>query len=473
MMPGAYLRQGPKNWQVVQQLDGGGADIALEGIKVDNPDDGGGSVFARAVYEETGIPATGWQRADDGPAIPAADLRLAGDGACAAWNVTLRDVPAGGLYRIETCLKPHSNPNIEWAAHGDMIHHVGVGDVYVIAGQSNAAGYGKDFIFDPPEPGVHLLRNSGAWDMASHPLNDPTRTAHEANSEGANPGHSPYLAFARRIKKSLGYPIGLIQAALGGSPLSAWSPDESGELYRNMMEIVAGTRGAIKGILWYQGCSDADPERAPTYLGRFAAMAAHMRRDLKDPRLPILTFQLNRYTYTSAEATSDDGWSAVREAQRMAARQIDNVFVVPTIDAGLSDAIHISAAGNMALGERLAACALKRIYGKPYGFEAPDIASATRTPDGGAALEFAPVLDRIYAFDACAAALPFEASDSNGRLSLTGYEVDGARVTLRFDRALGDGAHISYAAGANPQGVPAIDMATHAPILAFHRVPIA
>lgn len=43
----------------------------------------------------------------------------------------------------------------------DTIHHIGVGDLYVIAGQSNAAGYGKDSIYNPSEIEVHLLRNRG------------------------------------------------------------------------------------------------------------------------------------------------------------------------------------------------------------------------------------------------------------------------------------------------------------------------
>lgn len=42
----------------------------------------------------------------------------------------------GGLYRIETCMNhAETNGAIEWATRGDMIHHVGVGDLYVIAGQ--------------------------------------------------------------------------------------------------------------------------------------------------------------------------------------------------------------------------------------------------------------------------------------------------------------------------------------------------
>jgi len=56
------------------------------------------------------------------------------------------------------------------STRGDMIHNIGVGDVFVVAGQSNAAGRAKNPVEDAPELGVHLLRDSGVWDLATHPL---------------------------------------------------------------------------------------------------------------------------------------------------------------------------------------------------------------------------------------------------------------------------------------------------------------
>ena len=108
-------------------------------------------------------------------------------------------------------------------------------------------------------------------------MNESTNTLHEENRENANPGHSPYLSFARQLKRELGYPIGLLQASLGGSPLSAWNPEEDGVLYRNMMNII-NSQG-IEGILWYQGCSDAQEELCDTYLNRFKSMFLHIRKD--------------------------------------------------------------------------------------------------------------------------------------------------------------------------------------------------
>jgi hypothetical protein len=193
----------------------------VELLQNDMATDEGGKVYARIVREDSGENIIWWTMAKE-----------LGE---RKWTVTFQNVPAGGLYRIETCLMRPLQDNIEWALRGDMLHHIGVGDVFVIAGQSNSVGFGKDSIYDCPKLGVHLLKNNGKWDLASHPLGDSTDTVHPENTDCANPGHSPYLAFAKRLKKELGYPIGLVQTALGGSPLKEWNPAEKGTLYQCML----------------------------------------------------------------------------------------------------------------------------------------------------------------------------------------------------------------------------------------------
>ena len=58
------------------------------------------------------------------------------------WTITFPQVPAGGLYRIETYMDYEGWDGLS-CTRGDMVHNVGVGDVFVIAGQSNAAGRAK------------------------------------------------------------------------------------------------------------------------------------------------------------------------------------------------------------------------------------------------------------------------------------------------------------------------------------------
>jgi sialate O-acetylesterase len=460
MQIGAIIEKGPLDWQIIQQVNGRG-DISLSGswLTTESEQLNIPKVFVRVVKEDTGDSIIPWQSAES----------------CAKgkWNITVRNIPVGGLYRVETCLNHGENTAFEWAIRGDMIHHIGIGDVYVIAGQSNSAGYGKDPVYDPPELGIHVLRNSEKWDLASHPLNESTNTIHEENREGANPGHSPYLSFARQLKRELGYPIGLIQASLGGSPLSAWNPEENGILYRGMMKTIRSQGSRIKGVLWYQGCSDAVEDACDTYLGRFKSMVSHLRKDLEDQGLAFLTVQLNRLV-SPADEVANRCWGKVREAQRQAAKQIPNVFVIPSTDSTLSDAIHNSSASNMVIGERLAKSALKNIYGKSFVFDAPDLLEARKVEDDKVLLMFENVYNRLYTYEVGADDLPFTVEDAGGFVEIKGYEQkDGNTITIILERKLQGECQVHGAYEQNPKAIITVDFASHLPMLSFYGVKVS
>lgn len=303
-------------------------------------------------------------------------------------------------------------------------------------------------------------------------MNESTNTIHEENREGANPGHSPYLSFARQLKRELGYPIGLIQAALGGSPLSAWNPEEDGVLYRNMMQIIDSQGNKVKGVLWYQGCSDTSEGLCDTYLKRFESMVSHLRSDLKNERLPILTVQLNRLTSPAAE-NSDKYWGKIREAQRQAARQIDNVFVVSSTDCTLSDAIHNSASANMVLGERLAGISLKHIYGRSTGFEAPDLIEARKVDKDKICLSFKNVYNRLYTFEVSAECLAITAEDDGGFIKIKSYEIENENnLIITLEREVKGGCQVHGAYEQNPKFVIPMDVISHIPILSFYGIQV-
>lgn len=177
-------------------------------------------------------------------------------------------------------MKSEENYAFSSALRGDLRHHIGIGDLYVIAGQSNAAGFAQDSVTDPPELGIHVFRTSGRWELASHPLNDFTDTVHMVHQVPERQGHSPYLSFARFLKRELGYPIGLIPTAYGGSSIRSWLPGAEGVLYRNMMEIIAKTGSDIAGILWYQGCRDASEKDYNNYGQLFAKLVNGVREEI-------------------------------------------------------------------------------------------------------------------------------------------------------------------------------------------------
>lgn len=452
---GLLIEAGPLPFQILQQDGAGGAHLSIGGRCGQNGREAD-AVEARVVCERDQSSVVAWQR------VRARDDRR--------WEHTFDAVPAGGPYRIETRRVLGGTPP-QWGMRGEIVHHVGVGDLWVIAGQSNAAGYGRGPVFDPPELGVHILKNDERWDVAAHPLNDPTGSTHP-NREIANPGHSPYLAFARALRHTLGHPIGLIQTALGNSPLSQWNPVENpaAPLYRNLLHCVRLAGGRVRGVLWYQGESDTNPGLAASYERRFADFVGRLRSDLQSPDLPILFAQLNRYTGRQS-AEEHRGWSIVREAQRRA-RKLGHVAVVPTLDLPLCDDCHTSPEGNLLLGERKAAAALAVVYGRRAAPQFPDISHAARGIDGRSVeLTFSDVPSRLIFI--APGEQDFVVEDERGRAEIREARcIARDRVLLKLERAASEGALVHGGYGANP---PANlrDAEQNTPILGFYGQSLA
>jgi hypothetical protein len=458
------------DWQIIQQDRLGYGTLALKGRWRPDATGESGTVEVRVVAQDTGVAASrdvDWRPTTTRP-----------DG---TWEIILDRVPAGGLYRIETHLRPGAAA-AEWSVRGDMRHCIGVGDLWVIAGQSNSAGYGRGPVFDPPELGVHLYRNSAQWALATHPMNESSDTMHPVNRENGNPSHSPYLHFGRTLKQALGYPIGLMQTALGGSPLSRWNPTEGADasgadLFANMVECVRDVGGRVKGVLWYQGESDASDGLAVTYESRFIAAVQAWRAALEDSNLAVITVQLNRVfpplnTAEGEVPPSHCAWSIVREAQRQAPHKLPGVAVVPALDLPLSDLIHTSAAGNMLLGERMARAALGMVHGRAVSYIAPDLLSATRENDGDSVrLRFANVTSRMDSIDQTANG--FVVEDVLGQVPIPSVAYPGDEtIVLTLARPLAEGAVVHGAYGFNPLTAP-VDMDRVMPMLGFYGVSIA
>lgn len=465
---GAFILEGPEDWRILQQDGTGNARMPVSGRWAPKASMGllgaaGGTVEVRLVREETGTAVNAsldWRAVETDP-----------DG---TWRGALDPVPAGGPYRLETRFNPKGNKLGEWSLRGDMRHFLGVGDLWIIAGQSNASGYGRAPYEDAPELGVHMLRHNGSWALASHPLSDATASIFPASRETYNNGHSPFLHFARALKRELRHPIGLLPAALGGSPLADWHP-ERGALFANLMAMAARAGGNVKGMLWYQGETDAEPGKAGDYLQRFLESAAGWRKALAQPRLPILTVQLARYR-SERPGMEDEEWSLVREAQRQAALRDPQVFAVPALDLPLDDTIHIGTSGNLILGARLAACALGAVYGDAEAgdrpeWRAPDLAEAVMDGPQMVRLRFAPVLSRLDTM--APGSMPFRVEDDDGPVPIDKilyFHRDSVKLFLAKQPK--GAARISCGHGENPDMLP-VDVERLMPVLAFHGMAAA
>jgi hypothetical protein len=292
---------------------------------------------------------------------------------------------ADGLARVTT----DAGRTVELSAGGphdvDGVN-VLVGDLWVLAGQSNMEGVGDLADVEPPHPRVHSFQSREQWAPAEEPLHwlgESPRAVHHAINGQPMPRSTPPrdpnrlkgsglgLAFARALVEADGVPVGLIPAAHGGTSMQQWDPARKGQgggsLYGATLERVRAVGGKVAGILWYQGESDANPADAPLYTARMTDLVRSFRADLSRPALPFYFVQLGPFVQDpSTEGV--DGWNAVREAQRLLSRSLPDVGMASAIDLGLDDAIHIDTAGLRALGRRLARIAL--------GHPAPALAGA-------------------------------------------------------------------------------------------------
>jgi hypothetical protein len=226
--------------------------------------------------------------------------------------------------------------------------------------------------------------------------------------------------FAKKIRKALGYPIGLVPTAVGGSSVSQWDPGQNGILFTNMKRRLAGAGMRIRGCLWYQGESDTGASDYPEYKTRFGRFVAGLRQAVHDPELPLITVQLNRVT---GQRNDGDGWEAMREIQRQLAHEIENMFVFSIFEAGLCDGIHISSMGNMVIAERAVSTALGGVYGRPVNYRHPECVSAKKTGRKAVDLRFENVKGRLDHECAIGNGFPFAVRDEKGAVDVAGYSI--------------------------------------------------
>lgn len=138
-----------------------------------------------------------------------------------------------------------------------VVTPVGIGDVFVIAGQSNAMGYG-----------LNNQTNTGAWagdfgkDYNWHNLIDPSDMSNGgvdsvSNNSGA-PGGSVWPLVAGRFStNNLGFPLAFVPCSASGSSITIWQPSggytNRTSLYGSMIWRSRYAAGGCKAVLWWQG----------------------------------------------------------------------------------------------------------------------------------------------------------------------------------------------------------------------------
>lgn len=116
----------------------------------------------------------------------------------------------------------------------------------------------------------------------------------------------------------------------------------------------------VKGIIWYQGESNAqEPERVEEYPRLQQAMVNDYRKKWRQPHLPVYWVQLSSIDTAHYKSLY---WPVFRDGQRRLLKDIPNSGMAVSSDIGFRDNVHPT--NKKAVGERLARWALHDLYGE-------------------------------------------------------------------------------------------------------------
>jgi hypothetical protein len=228
----------PSPRQIVQRDASGHANILIEGAL--------GHAFTRVEARAVVMPGPGntgvstdWTNV---VSTPGSD----------AFSGTLVGVAEGGWYQIE--VRVYDGDLLLDEA---VVQRVGVGDIIITAGQSNAGCFGSPTQrpTDDRVSAYNLL--TGTWQFAA----DPQPEIYYPPGMGT--GGSPWPILGSMLATNNRVPVGFVGLAYGGSAACQWLPEGCPPLpdlplYQNLTSALRhfGVQG-VRCVLWHQGETDA------------------------------------------------------------------------------------------------------------------------------------------------------------------------------------------------------------------------
>ncbi len=304
----------PQQRQVFQRDGDNQAMVPIEGRFGEGTVD---RVEARAVATEGGA-SVDWTIIDADPDIGARTF----SGAL---------LMQGGRYRLE--VRVMDGETVRFTGVRDR---VGVGDVYVACGQSNAANYGQERLSPQDDRVSSAILSENRWVKGADPM--PNAVAG---------GGSPWPRLGDLLVEDSNVPVAIIAYAVPATSVAQWQP--GGSLYdgglAEALRFAMEEAGGLKAVLWHQGETDAAEATArEDYVQRLRAIIAQSRMDVG--------FEV---PWGVALASNDPGAldadeAIIVEAQRDVIAADPNVFEGAfTNDFGelgyLYDAVHFSREG--------------------------------------------------------------------------------------------------------------------------------
>jgi sialate O-acetylesterase len=354
------------------------------------------------------------------------------------WIVTFAPLKAGGPYTVSAT--GHDGGHDGAREKTILLSNVLAGEVWVCSGQSNmellvkSCSNADKEIAAADHPEIRINSNSATFIKASG------RDWVECGPKCVGNCSAVGYYFGRELHADLNVPIGLVVRSVGGTVIRQWAP-KSGELVENDPRLsqlnedwkravatypaskkeyaswqattrqskTAGTAGtpalsppapldpqrfggmydaqiaplfpfAIRGVIWYQGETDARNGREDDQRAALPLMIEAWRKAWGQGDFPFLLVQLandwggsgvTKPPELPATPPENQHWPWVREAQAIACKLLPNTAMACTIDLG--GKVHFP--GKQDVARRLARVAEAQVYHLPIVATGPNYES--------------------------------------------------------------------------------------------------
>lgn len=287
------------------------------------------------------------------------------------WTVSLPQRSAGGPYTL----------TLQDSAKKIIYENIYIGEVFIIAGQSNA----EMRLSETQGANVQLFERLELQDnmrffynkhlIAVTPLTEaggkwyfPDQWGLEVSSAIGTYFVDELVKLNAELKE---VKIGIIRLTYGGSSIENFLPPEiiskkfvqrpdapiTSGFWNGFMAYVAPYK--VKGLIYYQG--ENSTQLRYSYEPLLRAYINGVRMAFKDSQLPILLVQISGYGDNYYD-TDSDSWPIIRAIQMRTAKTLKNVGLITSIDLSDEDQYQIHPKNKWPVGNRLAKLAMQEIY---------------------------------------------------------------------------------------------------------------
>jgi sialate O-acetylesterase len=318
------------------------------------------------LQRDVAAPVWGWTTPGEKVTIRIAGVTsTATAGADGRWLAKVGPLKAGGPYELTIS-----------GSQSVAIKDVLVGDVWLCSGQSNMRGQGvpAEDAATANYPQIRYLNLNPSAESYDGAEPFQTFEGYKADWQLCTPAAAKSFSrvayfFGEALHRQHGVPIGLVVCSYDGSCIEAWMPKPTlaslPELtmpdggFRPNWNLSWGGGGtpfirynshiaplapfAFRGVLWYQGESNANNLKSIRYRDLLTLMIRDWRKLFGNEQLPFVLIQLHGFGKLDTArppGSRRETWVELQESQLAVARSVPHVACAVTVDLAKEQSLH-------------------------------------------------------------------------------------------------------------------------------------